>query len=36
MKNIEFNTYQGLSHSSSDAELKDMKAFIEKTLSAIK
>ncbi|CAK1556255.1 unnamed protein product [Leptosia nina] len=36
MKNIEFNTYQGLSHSSSDAELKDMKAFIEKTLPSVK
>ncbi|XP_045484078.1 acyl-protein thioesterase 1 [Pieris rapae] len=36
MKNIEFNTYQGLSHSSSDAELKDMKVFIEKTLPAVK
>ncbi|KAF9419027.1 hypothetical protein HW555_004354 [Spodoptera exigua] len=34
MKNVEFTTYQGLTHSSSDAELKDMKAFIEKTLAA--
>lgn len=32
MKNIEFNTYQGLSHNSSEAELKDMRAFIERTL----
>ncbi|XP_053606378.1 acyl-protein thioesterase 1 [Plodia interpunctella] len=36
MKNIEFNTYQGLTHSSSEAELKDMKAFIERTLPAVK
>ncbi|GBP80216.1 Acyl-protein thioesterase 2 [Eumeta japonica] len=32
MKNVEFNTYQGLTHSSSDAELKDMRAFVERTL----
>ncbi|XP_026316811.1 acyl-protein thioesterase 1 [Hyposmocoma kahamanoa] len=36
MKNIEFNTYQGLSHSSSEAELKDMRAFIERTLPPLK
>ncbi|CAG9793864.1 unnamed protein product [Diatraea saccharalis] len=36
MKNIEFNTYQGLTHSSSEAELKDMRAFIERTLPSIK
>lgn len=36
MKNIEFTTYQGLSHSSSDAELKDMRAFIERTLPSSK
>lgn len=36
MKNIEFTTYQGLTHSSSEAELKDMRAFIDKTLPAIK
>ncbi|KAJ0178294.1 hypothetical protein K1T71_006117 [Dendrolimus kikuchii] len=36
MKNIEFVTYQGLTHSSSDAELKDMKTFIEKTLPVVK
>ncbi|VVC86717.1 acyl-protein thioesterase 1 [Leptidea sinapis] len=35
MTNMEFNTYQGLSHSSSEAELKDMKAFIEKRLPSI-
>ncbi|CAK1586192.1 unnamed protein product [Parnassius mnemosyne] len=35
MKNIEFNTYQGLTHSSSEAELKDMRAFIERTLPAM-
>lgn len=36
MKNIEFNTYQGLSHSSSEAELKDMRAFIDKILPVAK
>ncbi|XP_028165601.1 acyl-protein thioesterase 1 [Ostrinia nubilalis] len=36
MKNIEFTTYQGLTHSSSEAELKDMRAFIDKTLPATK
>ncbi|CAG9088191.1 hypothetical protein JYU34_021127 [Plutella xylostella] len=36
MKNIEFHTYQGLTHSSSDAELKEMRAFIERTLPAVK
>ncbi|KAJ2944364.1 hypothetical protein O0L34_g18365 [Tuta absoluta] len=34
MKNCEFTTYQGLSHSSSEAELKDMRGFIERTLPA--
>ncbi|CAH2039623.1 unnamed protein product, partial [Iphiclides podalirius] len=34
LKNIEFNTYQGLTHSSSETELKDMRAFIERTLPA--
>lgn len=32
MNNVEFTTYQGLTHSSSETELKDMRAFIEKTL----
>ncbi|XP_063363209.1 acyl-protein thioesterase 1 [Cydia amplana] len=36
MKNIEFTTYQGLTHSSSEAELKDMRAFIERTIPASK
>ncbi|XP_068618459.1 acyl-protein thioesterase 1 [Battus philenor] len=35
MKNIEFNTYQGLTHSSSEAELRDMRAFIERNLPAM-
>ncbi|XP_014368894.2 acyl-protein thioesterase 1 [Papilio machaon] len=34
MKNIEFNTYQGLTHSTSEEELKDMKVFIERMLPA--
>ncbi|CAH2091229.1 unnamed protein product [Euphydryas editha] len=36
MKNTEFMTYQGLTHSSSESELKDMRMFIEKTLPANK
>ncbi|NP_001040255.1 acyl-protein thioesterase 1 [Bombyx mandarina] len=36
MKNVKFSTYQGLAHSSSIAELKDMQEFIEKTLPASK
>lgn len=36
MKNIEFNTYRGLTHSSSEAELKDMRLFIEKIIPATK
>ncbi|KAL4707716.1 hypothetical protein ACJJTC_014897 [Scirpophaga incertulas] len=36
MKNIEFNTYQGLTHSSTESELKDMRVFIDKTLPAVK
>ncbi|RVE46190.1 hypothetical protein evm_009148 [Chilo suppressalis] len=36
MKNIEFNTYQGLTHSSSEAELKDMRAFIDRSLPSVK
>ena len=36
MKNIEFMTYQGLTHSSSEAELKDMRAFLERNLPAVK
>ncbi|XP_041987186.1 acyl-protein thioesterase 1 [Aricia agestis] len=32
MKNTEFNTYQGLSHSSSEIELEDMKTFIQRCL----
>lgn len=36
MKNVEFSTYQGLSHSSSEAELKDMRGFIDRMLPAKK
>lgn len=32
VKNTEFRTYRGLMHSSSDEEMKDLKAFIEKIL----
>lgn len=34
MKNVEFTTYQGLTHSSSDAEINDMRQFIDRTLPA--
>ncbi|KAJ8964205.1 hypothetical protein NQ317_014913 [Molorchus minor] len=30
LKDVEFKTYEGLTHSSSDAELRDVKAFIDK------
>lgn len=32
MSNIDFHTYRGLTHSSSDEELKDMQSYIEKSL----
>lgn len=35
LKGSEFRTYRGLAHSSSDEELRDLKAFVEKRLPPV-